>query len=56
MILALKLAATVLVPTTLYWLDNRRQTHRNHTENQVRLARIETKLDPIWRWWNQGEK
>lgn len=25
-----------------------------HTENVARLSAIETKIDPVWRWWNKS--
>ena len=52
----LEITGTVLIPLILFWLDTRRSTHRNHTENQVRLGVIETKLEPLVRWWNSRKE
>ena len=55
----------VAVPAVMilgFWLDSRRQRRdesrentQRHTENRDRLARIETKIEPLWKWWNNGQ-
>ena len=60
----IELVGMVLVPFILFWLDTRRQSKKMHdetqaqnwemhTENQQRLTEIETKLEPVWSWWNR---
>ena len=54
----------VAVPALMilgFWFDSRRERHRErqentdrHSENRDQLARIETKIEPIWKWWNNG--
>lgn len=53
---------TIIAPFLLFWWDTRRQTRRMHEEtqkqnldmhreNQDRLLKIETQLEPVYRWW-----
>lgn len=47
----------VLLPTVVVlgmWIDSRRRSDANHTENRERLVRIETKLEPMWEWWSKN--
>lgn len=41
----------------VYIWSNKRQAkeenERRHLENVTRLTKIETMLDPIWKWWNK---
>lgn len=57
------MVASVLAPFLLFWWDSRRQSARHHTEalrqqaqlhteNMQRFTAIETKIGPIWEWWN----
>lgn len=48
----LEIVGTVLVPILLFWWDTRRRSREQHAENSHRLTRIETKIDPLWDWWN----
>ena len=50
------IAGSILIPILLAWLDLRRTNHRNHVDNQVRLGKIETMLEPLWDWWNIRKK
>ena len=49
----IEIVGTVLVPMLLVWWDTRRRSREQHTENSYRLERIETKIEPIWDWWNR---
>ena len=46
----LGIVATVLVPIFMVWLDLR----ANNRKNSERLTRIETMLEPLWKWWNKN--
>jgi hypothetical protein len=54
----------MLIPLILGWWNIRsnqirdhreaaQQRNQQHLENQVRLREIETKIDPLWKWWNK---
>jgi hypothetical protein len=49
---ALAAGGVILVPIFVFWLESMRQARNMHVENQQRLTAIETKLDPLWDWWN----
>lgn len=60
----IELVGLIFVPFFLFWLDTRRlgkkmhdetqkQNWQMHSENQQRLAEIETKLEPVWAWWSR---
>jgi hypothetical protein len=61
----LEIVAAVLIPIALAWLQTRRENKRQweesarlqqtlHVENVTRLTAIETKIDPLWSWWNRS--
>lgn len=52
----LEIVGVVLVPIFLFWIDTRRTSHKNHTENQVRLGILETQLKPLVDWWNRRKE
>ena len=35
------------------WLDLRNRQGNMHKENIERLTRVETKIEPVWAWWNK---
>lgn len=49
----LAMFGTMLVPLIVIWIDLRHRGNQQHTENRDRLVRIETKVEPIWTWWNK---
>jgi hypothetical protein len=49
------IVAAAIIPVALFWIDTRRQSAKMHAENSNRLTRIETILEPIWKWWNNGK-
>lgn len=44
----------IIVPLFLAWLDLRNRQGNMHKENIERLARMETKIEPLWNWWNRN--
>lgn len=59
------MVGSILVPFLIFWMDGRRQSEKHHREtidqntqmhheNQQRLTTIETRLEPIWDWWNRN--
>ena len=51
----LGILAAVLTPVVAMWWDTRKHSSRMHSENQLRLTRIETKIEPLWKWWNSND-
>ena len=63
------MVTTILIPFLIFWMDSRRQTNKHHIEimeqqqqlhvqNMERFKELETKIEPLWKWWNhqQGTK
>ena len=48
----LGILAAVITPVLAMWWDTRKHSAKMHMENQLKLTKIETKLEPLWRWWN----
>lgn len=51
----------VVVPLIMIWLDLRKQHREDRKlitdqaeENGKKFSRIETMLEPIWKWWNKS--
>lgn len=42
-----------LIPVGIAWNSTRRENQRMHRENQDRLITIETRVEPLWRWYNR---
>jgi hypothetical protein len=52
-------AIAAAVPTAAVlgmWLDSRRRSAEQHQKLSERLTRLETKLEPLWKWYTNGEK
>jgi hypothetical protein len=49
----LGIVAVIVVPLIVIWLDLRHRSGQQHTQTGERLSSIETKIDPLWKWWNK---
>jgi len=47
-------AAVPAIMVLLSWLDSIRRNRESQEDISGRLTKIETKIEPIWRWWNNG--
>lgn len=52
----LEIIGVIVIPLIVIWLDLRHRGGQMHKENGERLIRIETKVEPIWTWWNAKGK
>lgn len=63
----LEIIGVILVPMFGIWWDNRRQRQgefreaeklqgARHQENRDRLMAIETKIEPMWNWFNRSNR
>jgi hypothetical protein len=44
----------LIVAIAAIWLDLRSRQGVMHKENIERLTRVETKIEPMWDWWNDN--
>lgn len=50
----LGIIAVVVIPLIVIWLDLRNRQGAMHRDNIERLTRVETKIEPVWQWWNRN--
>jgi hypothetical protein len=50
----LEIVGTVLLPILAMWFEARIRSEKQHRENRDRLIKIETQVEPLWRWWNKN--
>jgi hypothetical protein len=51
--LYVEIVGTILVPAFLFWIDMRFRSNRDLKEMRDLVLRIDTKLEPIWKWFNE---
>jgi hypothetical protein len=61
------MVSSLLIPFLLFWMDSRGQMNKHHMEimeqqqqlhvqNMERFKTLETKIEPLWAWWNRNQK